>query len=64
MDRADDINGLLFIGDDKDKVKLLSIQLQEFIRVTTRNAIVGDNLWTVASVFPDYMYIYPFKKRL
>ncbi|WP_181317803.1 GGDEF domain-containing protein [Photobacterium kishitanii] len=62
LDRADDINGLLFIGDDKDKVKLLSIQLQEFIRVTTRNAIVGDNLWTVASVFPDYMYIYPFKK--
>lgn len=52
---------LLFMNNKNygNDVKLLADNIQELIRDSRENSIIDDNLWTVANIFPTYMYIYP-----
>lgn len=53
---------LLLTPNESNNIKLLSENIKELIKVSHENTIIGNNLWTVANIFPGYMYIYPYKK--
>ncbi len=45
-----------------EEVKDISGNINDFFRLINENRIIKDNLWTVANIYPNYMYIKPYRE--
>ncbi len=60
---TNETSDLLYLNNPKnnDKVNDISEIIKDFFHLVSKNRIVNDNLWTVANIYPNYIYIKPYR---
>ena len=59
---TNETSDLLYLNNPKnndknnDKVNDISEIIKDFFHLVSKNRIVNDNLWTVANIYPNYIY--------
>lgn len=57
--------GLLYFNTPTidEKTKNISVNIDNFFRLINENKIIQGNVWKVANIYPNYMYIKPYSDK-